>query len=221
MDAPAEARRGQGIWALLVGAVLLGMELVVLAALVPVSWSERVRETEAAWLRAGLGEATAGAVRASARSWFERLFVEPGLVDGTYALLLPGPRDLARSPELAPIAASPGWAWVEGRLDVVWGAVYLALQRLAVIAAWRPLLLPLGLAAWGEGWVRRRIRQASFAYPSPLAHRYALRAMAGIGLLVGLGLLLPVPLPVLTVPVLGAVLAGLLCLAVANAQKRL
>jgi hypothetical protein len=25
-------------------------------------------------------------------------------------------------------------------------------------------------AAWGDGWVRRRIRQSGFAYASPLAH---------------------------------------------------
>ena len=66
-----------------------------------------------------------------------------------------------------------------------------------------------------------RGEQASFVYPSPLAHRYALRSTAGLALLTGLGLLLPVPVPVLTVPLLGAVLAVLITVAVGNAQKRL
>jgi len=220
-ERPADARPGHGLWAVLVGGLLLMMELVVLAALVPAPWSQQVRETEAARLRAGLGEVTAGAVRARAESWYARLFVRPGLVAGTYELLLPGPQDLARSPELAPLATSPGWAWVRGRLDVLWGTIYLALERLAVLTAWWPFLLLVVLAGGGEGWVRRRIRQASFAYPSPLAHRSALRSMAGLALLAGLGLLLPVPLPVLTVPALGAGLAMLICLAVGNAQKRL
>ena len=80
------------------------------------------------------------------------------------------------------------------------------------------MLLPLG---WGDGWVHRRIRQAGFAYASPLAHAYALRGIVVIVMLLGLVLFLPVPLPVLGVPLVGVVLAVLVGAAVANAQKRL
>jgi hypothetical protein len=58
---------------------------------------------------------------------------------------------------------------------VIWAALYQALQRLAMLMAWWPFLLLLVAAAWGDGWVRRRIRQSGFAYASPLAHAYALR----------------------------------------------
>ena len=89
-----------------------------------------------------------------------------------------------------------------------------------MLAAWWPFLLLLLAAAWGDGWVRRRIRQSGFAYASPLAHAYALRGIAVIVILLGLVLFLPVPLPVLGVPVVGARWQS--CeVAVANAQKRL
>ena len=39
------ARTGNWLWALLFGATLLLMEFILLAALVPTSWSERVGET--------------------------------------------------------------------------------------------------------------------------------------------------------------------------------
>ena len=90
-----------------------------------------------------------------------------------------------------------------------------------MLAAWWPFLLLLIAAAWGDGWVRRRIRQAGFAYASPLAHAYALRGIVAVVVLLGLVLFLPVPLPVLGVPLVGVVLAVLVGAAVANAQKRL
>ena len=108
-----------------------------------------------------------------------------------------------------------------GRLEVIWAAFYQALQRFAMLVAWWPFLLLLIAASWGDGWVRRRIRQAGFAYASPLAHAYALQGIAVIVMLLGLVLFLPVPLPVLGVPLVGVVLAVLVGAAVANAQKRL
>ena len=54
----------------------------------------------------------------------------------------------------------------------------------------------------------------------PLAHADALRGLIAVVMLVGLVLLLPVALPVLGVPVAGGILALLVGVAVANAQKR-
>jgi hypothetical protein len=90
-----------------------------------------------------------------------------------------------------------------------------------MLAAWWPFLLLLLAAAWGDGWVRRRIRQSGFAYASPLAHAYALRGIVVVAMLVGLLLFLPLPLPVLGVPVIGLLTAILVGVTVANAQKRL
>jgi hypothetical protein len=60
------ARTGTWLWAVLVGAVLLVMKFILFAALVPTAWSERVRDTERAWLQDGLGPGTADAVIARA-----------------------------------------------------------------------------------------------------------------------------------------------------------
>lgn len=42
------------------------------------------------------------------------------------------------SPQLDKLAAAPIWTWVETRLDLVWFAIYLAIQRLVVLFAWTP-----------------------------------------------------------------------------------
>ncbi len=163
----SEARTGNWLWALLVGAILLVMELILFAALVPATWSERVRATELAWLQHGLGPSTAKAVVERAEQWYAALFVEPGLVETSYRITLPNDEDVQRAGALSPLATLPLWTWVAGRLEVIWAAFHQALQRLAMLAAWWPFLLLLLAAAWGDGWVRRRIRQAGFAYASP------------------------------------------------------
>ena len=215
------ARTGNWLWTLLVGATLLLMEFILLAALVPTSWSERVRDTELAWLHAGLGARTATAVVQRAEDWYGTLFVSPGLVATSYRITLPGDEDVKRAGALSPLATLPLWSWVAGRLEVVWAALHQALQRLAMVIAWWPFFLLLLAAAWGDGWVRRRIRQSGFAYASPLAHAYALRGIVVVFVLLRLVLFLPLPLPALGVPVVGALVAALVGVIVANAQKRL
>jgi hypothetical protein len=153
------ARTGNWLWALLGGATLFVMEFILLAALVPAAWSERVRVPELAWLQEGLGANTAQAVVERAEHWYRILFVSPGLVETSYRITLPSDADTQRGGALSPLAALPVWSWVAGRLDVIWAALYQALQRLAVLMAWWPFLLLLVAAAWGDGWVRRRIRQ--------------------------------------------------------------
>jgi hypothetical protein len=216
-----EARAGNWLWAVLVGAILLVMEFILFAALVPAAWSERVRDTEMAWLHDGLGVHTANAVVERAQHWYDTLFVSAGLVETSYRITLPSDADVQRAGALSPLATLPLWSWVAGRLDVIWAALYQALQRLVMIAAWWPFLLLLIAAAWGDGWVRRRIRQSGFAYASPLAHAYALRGIAVVVMLLGLVLFLPLPLPVLGVPVIGSLTATLVGVTLANAQKRL
>ena len=217
----SEARSGNWLWALLVTTILLAMEFLLFAALVPASWSERVRDTELTWLQQGLGTMTTTAVVERAEHWYATLFVAPGLVDTSYRISLPSDADVRRAGALSPLAGLPLWSWVAGRLDVIWAALYQALQRLAMLAAWWPFLLLLLAAAWGDGWVRRRIRQSGFAYASPLAHAYALRGILVLVMLMGLALFLPLPLPALGVPVVGAITAALVAVLVANAQKRL
>jgi hypothetical protein len=217
----SEARTGNWLWALLVGAILLTMEFVLFAALVPAVWSERVSDTELTWLKEGLGTRTADAVVERAEHWYGTLFVAPGLVETSYRITLPSDIDVQRAGALSPLATLPLWSWVAGRLDVIWAALYQAFQRIAMLVAWWPFLLLLLAAAWGDGWVRRRIRQSGFAYASPIAHAYALRSILALVMLMGLALFLPLPIPVLGVPVAAALIGLLVSQTVANAQKRL
>ena len=197
------------------------MELILLSALVPTDWSNRVRELEDRWLRDTLGAATAELVLTSARAWYGAVFVDTGLVQGSHALLLPDAASVRTTPELGKLAASPLWPWVADRLDVVWQGLYMAVQRIALLLAWWPFFAFVLVGAIVDGLLRRRIRQSGFDYPSPLAHRLAVRAMLSLGFLVTLGLLAPLPVSPLAAPIVGALVGIVLAVIVTQTQKRL
>ncbi|MFE8033918.1 DUF4400 domain-containing protein [Thiohalocapsa marina] len=209
------------LWTTSVTLGLLLMEFILLSALVPTEWSNRVRDQEIRWISAELGVASATAVFATAQGWYGALFLNTGLVDASYRLLLPDEAAVRHTPELGKLAENPIWPWMQGRLDVVWYSLYMAIQRLVVLLAWWPFLAFALVGALGDGLLRRRIRQAGFDYPSPLAHRLAVRAMLGLGIVVSLGLFAPVPIPPLAVPVLAIALAVALSLLLTQTQKRL
>ena len=207
------------LWATTVAVTLLVMEFILLSALVPTDWSNRIRDQEIGWISAEMGVATAEAIFATAQAWYDSLFLGTGLVAGSYDVLLPDAASIRATPELGKLAGNPIWPWVERRLDIVWSAVYMAVQRLVVLLAWWPFLVFALVGASVDGLLRRRIRQSGFDYPSPLAHRAAVRVMLWLGLLVSLGLFAPLPLPPLAVPVVWVLMAGALAVVLTQTQK--
>jgi hypothetical protein len=209
------------LWSTTVAVTLVVMEFILLSALVPTAWSNRVRDLEDRWLNDLMGAETAELVLTSARSWYGTVFIDTGLVQGSYELLLPDDASIRTTPELGKLAGSPLWPWVADRLDVVWQALYMAMQRISLLLAWWPFFAFVLVGAAIDGLLRRSIRQSGFDYPSPLAHRLALRGMLWLGVLVTLGLLAPLPVSPLAVPVTGAVAGMALAVMVTQTQKRL
>jgi hypothetical protein len=209
------------LWGTTVAVTLVVMEFILLSALVPTEWSNRVRDLEDRWLKDLMGAETAELVLTSARSWYGTVFIDTGLVQGSYELLLPDDASIRTTPELGKLAGSPLWPWVADRLDVVWQALYMAMQRTSLLLAWWPFFAFVLVGAAIDGLLRRSIRQSGFDYPSPLAHRLAVRGMLWLGFLVTLGLLAPLPVSPLAVPVIGTVAGMVLAVMVTQTQKRL
>jgi hypothetical protein len=215
----ARAGEGSRLWRLFAGTLLLVMEFVLFAALVPTDRQAQVRAADVANLSAALAPGTVAAVQARANAWYDALCVRSGLLDGTRRLLLPAADEATRAHGLGPLVTLPVWAWLDGRLTVIFGTLHQALARVALIVAWWPLLTLLVIAAAGEGSLRRRIREAGFRQPSATAHHAALFGLLILPPLLGLLLFVPLPLPALSVPVAGAVLAVLGAGVLAEAQK--
>jgi hypothetical protein len=215
-------KEGRGVWlfAVFSTVLLIVLEFIFFAALIPGDWSDQVRTTELRWLVSAQGGASASDIVRRAEDWYQLLFVRTGLEPWSYQLLTTGP-DFEPGLGMEKLGEYPFWDWLKGRLDVIWASLAQALQRLSMLLAWWPFLLLLCGAALGDGLLRRRIRQHSFTYPSPLAHHYAMVGMFWLVAIVIFLLLLPIPLPAVGVPVLGLIVAALIGIAAAHAQKRL
>lgn len=220
MASEREARSGW-LWGLTVAVILFVMEFILLSALVPTEWSNRVQEQEAEWLEQTLGARTAQAIFERSDAWSERLFVHSGLMAGSYELLIPDDASVQRAPELGKLADSPVWPWIKDRLDVIWQSIALAVQRIVLLLAWWPFMAFALVGGILDGVLRRSIRQSGFDYPSPLAHRLAVGALLWIGVSLSLGLLLPVPIPVAVVPMIATIIAVVVGAMVTQTQKRL
>jgi hypothetical protein len=195
------------------------MEFVLFAALVPTNWARQVSAQELTSLVDAVGPAQADAIVERAARWYRACFVRTGLEAWICHLLVPDHQTAGAG--LEKLADSPVWPWLAGRVQVVWWSLGQACQRLAILRFWWPFSLIVCAAAAYDALLRRRIRQHSFSYASPLIHSWAVRAL--LWMLIGTLMLLvaPIPLPAAGVQMGVGVVAVLLGLVLANSQKRL
>jgi hypothetical protein len=220
-DNPSAGKESKGIWlwAVFSTVTLFFLEFVLFAALIPTAWSEQAIATERLWLIMAQGEAAATAVIERGRQWYDTVFIATGIEPWSYRLVLLGDDEPGVGFER--MGEYPVWDWLAGRLDVIWSALRQALVRVSLLLAWAPFFVLTACVALADGLIRRRIRQYSFAYASPLAHRVATVGLVWIWLAVFFVLFLPIPLPTAAIPVVGGLSALALGVMATNAQKRL
>ncbi len=214
--------KGVWLWTVVGGLTLFLMEFILFAALVPTDWARTVSQREVTSLVDTLGPAVADQVLARAVRWYHTVAVRSGLRAWSERVLLPERAPpTGRADGWETLAASPGWVWLEERLRALWWSIGQACLRLSVGLWWWPWWLVLGSGAVGDAWLRRRIRQHSSAYASPLIHAWSLRLALAVVVISLLLLVAPLPLPA-TAPVWGGGLLALLTtLVMTHSQKRL
>jgi hypothetical protein len=220
--ASGEAATADGFGALVRAAILLIMEFVVVSLLIPAGWMQDIRTREREAMQADLGVRTAAAIVVTANAWYDAVFVAPGVVAASYRLVTLSPQDIAQAKAsgLGPLSEAVIWPWIEERLGVLWAMIEHAVRRLVLLVSWWPFAVLIGLGASADGFLRRRVRQHSFAYASPLRHHLAVRLMVWTGAVATLALFLPIAWSPLAPPAVMAGAAALLGLALANTPKR-
>ena len=194
------------------------IEAVVVLVLIPGNWMREVIRTEHVWLWRGMG-AEAAWVERTALGWYTGAVVDTGALDATYNHLLPTPEQIARGRGMEHI----GDQWfplVQSRLEALFATIYQVFVRLALLVAWLPFLAITAAPAVLDGMMAWRIRQQSFAYTSPVVHRFAMETAAWSCAALALILFVPFPVTPSVFPILGVVLTLALARIAANTQKR-
>ena len=203
------------------GAVLLYLlEFILIAALFTEHWALAVQHREEGWMRDWLGPAETREIIARTERWYGAAFIESGAMRTTYEWMIPSKEERAKSGAFAGVGESTLYPFLKRRLDSVWRSIYQATERISEVVAWAPLLAVVIVGFVAEGVFARGVKQASFAYASPLCHRLGVLLLAILAVLCLSGLVLPLPVHPLLVPAAGLVSALFARTLIANTQKK-
>lgn len=195
-------------------------QLLVILLLVPGEWMRRVNATEHEWLWRDLSPETAAWVERRASDWYNSAIVESGALDATYDHLIPTESQRQRSHGLEELGRTGWFPLVENRLQALFATVYQVFVRVALIAAWLPFFAITAVPAVLDGMMAWKIKQASFAYASPVVHRIARQTLLWSLVALGTLLIAPVPISPAVLPLFGIVIPISLGQVAAHTQKR-
>lgn len=204
------------LWAIL---ILLIQALVVIVFL-PGSILEQTMETEIGWLESVHSNETMRWVAEATHALYSLLIERSGLGEAIAWTFLP------ESEASEGVNAEFGQQWwlpyMESRGTALSALTHLMLIRLVTLAAWLPLYAIILLPSILDGLFERSIKRHTFRYPSPIAHRFGIRMVFILFFLTLVGLLSPLPVPPLVLPLGLAVATATLGITVlGNLPKRL
>ena len=201
----------------MIGLLLVVVEILLVSSMIRQSWILDNIQEENRMNEHYFGSETAGHIRSRAKEVYVSLFVDTGIQDSTYHMLLPR-EDLDSSLDLSTVA-SPVFDHVRRSLGTFWATVYQVLTRLQVWIMWVPAALLLIIPAVVDGLMMRRVKVDAHITTSSIRMKYALLTIF-VSLFV---LLLSLFSPFAVNPVLYMVLSMLCIIMVsvllANVQK--
>lgn len=200
--------------------IALSLQILAIVILIPGNWTHKAVTKELALIRDGLGVETATWVQEKASSWYVSGFIETGIQDEAYRVLIPTEEQKQKSTGLE----SLGDWWfpmVEDRLNGFFAALYQLLVRVALFAVWSPYMLLIFVPAIWDGWMMRSVKKTNFEYASPIIHRYGVRGIVFVVFSLGFVFTLPIALDPRIIPIALIATAVLTGMIVSNLQKRI
>lgn len=200
---------------------ILFVEFLLIAVLVPSTWTENAIRTENGWVKSRMGHDSAEWIERKSTVWYTALVVDSGFLDAAYRHMLPSEEEKRRSKGLERLGEQVVFPYIEARLKVFFYTMYQLFARLALLVTWLPFLMIVAVPAIIDGMLLWRIRRLTFAYNSPLVHGYA-TVTVGYGFLILLiALFAPIALPPEFFPFVLSTMALASAVMAAHAPKRI
>ena len=199
---------------------LLILALVLLCFVSP-DYLITVLAREALQISTMMGQSSLTLVDDRTSSLYNALFVNTGIFEhiGNF-YSMSDKADAGVLTKFDDIIAALG-EWSRGRAVSFMIVLYMLFERLFVILLWGPFLVLTILQGVFTGIMRRKIKQASFAFSSPTLNRSAIGTMLTAFLMLPTFMVLPIPLNPYFVPLVFIFIAFMLATAIGNLAKRL
>jgi len=204
---------------LLIATLILLFQALALLVFLPSGMINHAREVEIAWLESLYSAPTIIWIAESTHALYTLLIIETGIAESLEWAFFP-PNDATTGVDS--IGREFWFPYLEGRAQALEALVHLILVRLVSLSAWLPLYGLVLVPAVLDGLFERSIKQYTFSYPSPIAHRIGIRSVAFLIFLTLAGLLSPIPIPPLVLPMALAIATATIGIAVVgNLPKKL
>ncbi|WP_300500716.1 DUF4400 domain-containing protein [Marinobacter sp.] len=197
--------------------LLIALEVLFIAALLPGKWSETAMQKEAQMIEMISGREHRDQVLGNATSWYTASLVDTGVWRALYQMLIP--EDHLR--EKSVIKADGWFGIVESRLTAIQQSVYLIFVRVSLLFTWLPYVPLLLLPALWDGLMTWKIKKTNFDYASPILHRYAIRGSALVAVLTMISFMMPLPIAPIYIPIALMFSVVAVGIAAGNLQKRI
>jgi len=204
----------------LLGLMLLAVEIVIIAILIPGDYTGKTINKELAMIERSLGAETLEWVKGQSQEWYVATMLETGIKDGMYYTLIPTEEQKAKSTGLETFG---DW-WFDlaaDRIDSLMLVIQQLYLRVALLVVWAPYVLLLLIPAIFDGVMTWKIKATNFDYASPVKHRYSARVFGFTLLGMLMMFLLPLPVPPSVIPIALMVMCIAIGLMVGNYQKRI
>ncbi len=196
------------------------MELLLLVTFISPEMVTRVMAMEGVSIENSLGTSTLRELDKRSSESFDSLVISSGLYADMWHTLIPTEDEKKASGKLQNTGKGL-FKWMEDRLNVCMFLFFQFLERLHLMGLWFPSSVLVFLASLYSGFTLRRIKQGSFAFSSPTAHRSGIRAILIIVTLLPLYFLFPAPITPYLYPCLNLLWAFMLMTIIANIAKRI
>lgn len=201
------ASRGFAIWKLVV--FILVVMVIMYAAVMDRGWLMGQITHERDGNRKVLGAAASMYAENRADGWFRRLFVDTGVVAGSYKALSSRDHDTQDNGAIAKGNDMAGkvLGWIQERVQVIWIMLYQMFTRISVALMWWPYALLLFIPFIVDALVVRKIKASNFGLTSPHVYSMGARLARLLPWIFLVLLLAPFSLTGIYIPIMLAALA--------------
>ncbi|MBE6423084.1 DUF4400 domain-containing protein [Succinivibrio dextrinosolvens] len=200
--------------------VIFILELLLLVTFMTPEAVTRVMAMEGVKIENTLGTETLRELDKRTSESFNSLVIESGAYADMWHTLIPTEDEKAKSGRLKDTGKGL-FRWIEDRLNVCMFLFFQFLERFHLMGLWFPSSVLIFMASVYSGLILRKIKQGSFAFSSPTAHRSGIRTILIMVTLLPLYFMFPSPITPYLYPVLNIIWAFMLMTIIANIAKRI
>jgi len=199
---------------------ILFVECILLAAIMPGDWAQRVAVQELDLFLTRLGEEEHFWIMSKSERWYQYTLIDTGIHKVLSGAFMPSQEAIGRTDGMEGLNRT--WRLIaENRITAITSVYYYMLNRIALLYLWLPYMAILIIPATFNGITVWRIKRTNFQTASQTLHHYGTNLLNILVFVTFSLLLAPIILDPVIIPIMFVSVAILVGVILGNTQKRI